>query len=72
MVSLKDILQLSIPERILMVETIWNSIEREAQAGIPLTEVQQEELIIRMERYERGESRTYSWEELMCKLKGEK
>jgi putative addiction module component (TIGR02574 family) len=66
---LKEILNLSIPERILMVEAIWDSIARDSHVDIPLTQEQENEISIRLERYEKGESTLYTWEEMISKLK---
>jgi putative addiction module component (TIGR02574 family) len=66
MVNLKEIMQMSIPERILLVETIWDSIEADTLAGgIPFTEAQLRETTRRLEMYESGKSKTYTWEEVL-------
>jgi putative addiction module component (TIGR02574 family) len=70
--SLKETLNLSVPERILTVEAIWDSIARDTSVDIPLTKEQELEIIQRLERYEKGESTTYTWEEMIAKLKSEK
>lgn len=70
--DMKEILKLSIPERILMVEAIWDSIAEETRADIPLTTEQENEIIARLEEYEKGGMKTYTWEELISKLKSEK
>lgn len=69
---LKEILSLSIPERILMVEAIWDSITRDSKTDIPLTQEQEQEILKRLDRYEKGETTIYSWEEMITKLKSEK
>lgn len=56
-----DILSLSIPERIQLVEDIWDSIA-EVPEAVPLTEEQKEELNIRLEAYHRNPSQGSPWE----------
>jgi len=72
MVSIQEILKLSIPERILLVETIWDSIvldERLKPEDLPLTEAQKTEILQRLRDYEEGESKTYTWEEVKSFIK---
>ena len=45
-----DILKLSIPERILLVEDIWDSVA-EVPNAVPLTEEQKAELDRRLDAY---------------------
>jgi len=61
--TLIDIQSLSIPERIQMVEDIWDSIVREPD-HIPLTEAQKEELDKRLEAYYKAEQAGSSWIEV--------
>jgi putative addiction module component (TIGR02574 family) len=49
-VSMADVLELSIPERIKLVEDIWDSIAAVPQA-LPLTEAQRAELDSRLEDF---------------------
>jgi len=60
-VSLADILNLPVAERILLVEDIWDSIASIPEA-IPLTEAQREELDRRLEAYHRNPRARSSWE----------
>ena len=65
MVDIKEILQLSVPEKIQLVDTIWDSIEAESKASeIPLPEWQIEEINRRLDDLEAGKSKTYSWKEV--------
>ena len=65
MVDVKEILQLSITEKIQLVDTAWDSIEAESKAGkIPLNEWQIEEINRRLDDIDSGKSRTYTWEEV--------
>jgi putative addiction module component (TIGR02574 family) len=63
--------QLSVAERIIVVEEIWDSIAAE-QASLPVTPAQQEELDRRLEAY--GESPTAGapWEKVKSRLRAEK
>jgi len=60
-VSLADILNLPVAERILLVEDIWDSIASIPEA-IPLTEAQREELDRRLEAYHRNPREGSPWE----------
>lgn len=64
---LKDILQLSVAERILLVEAIWDTLPEEAE--IAFTEAQKKEIDRRLDLYEKGETKTYSWEEVKQSVK---
>lgn len=52
-VKRSDILSLSVPERILLVEDIWDSIAEFPQA-VPLSDAQKAELDRRLEAYHRA------------------
>ncbi len=68
--SLKDILKLSIAERILLVEEIWNSIASEPQEeASSLTIAQKKEIDRRLALYRSGQTKTYSWKEVKATLK---
>jgi putative addiction module component (TIGR02574 family) len=62
---MQEILDLSVAERILIVEKIWNSIDHE---NIPLTDPQQKELDNRLNRYAKGETAFVSWESIKQEL----
>ena len=66
MTPLQEILKLSVPERILMAEKIWESINTEE---IQLTETQKTELDRRLERHKRGETKFSSWEEVKTRMR---
>jgi putative addiction module component (TIGR02574 family) len=73
MVDLKEIKKLSVDERIEMVEAIWDSIAEDTMGKqLPLSKEQQEEIERRLDRYERGESKTYTWEEVLQRVRSEK
>ena len=59
--SVKDILELSVPERIQLVEDIWDSIA-EVPESVTLTEKQKDELDRRLEQYHQNPSVGTPWE----------
>jgi putative addiction module component (TIGR02574 family) len=58
-----DISQLSIAERLIVVEQIWDSIAAE-QAELPLTPAQEAELDRRFAAYQKSPEEGDSWEEV--------
>ena len=65
---LNDILQLSISERILLVETIWDSIANDATASIPLTKEQKNLLDKELIAYAKSPSEGSSWEKVKSRI----
>ena len=59
-VSKAEILKLSISERILLVEDIWDSIA-EAPEEIALTQAQEQELDARLDAYHRNPTERSPW-----------
>ena len=66
-----NIKELSIEERILLIEEIWDSIEAE-QEMLELTEEQKEELDRRIESYRKSPGEGVTWEVVMARLTSEK
>jgi putative addiction module component (TIGR02574 family) len=62
-----DYSRLSVPERILLAEEIWDSLDPDSQA-MPLTPAQQEELERRLAAADRGEITYSSWDEVKRRL----
>jgi putative addiction module component (TIGR02574 family) len=60
--------QLSVAQRILLVEEIWDSIAAEAEQ-LPLTEAQQQDLQRRLVAYEADRHTGSTWEEVKARLK---
>jgi putative addiction module component (TIGR02574 family) len=60
--------QLSVAQRILLVEEIWDSIA-EAAEEIPLTEAQQQDLQRRIAAYEANPKAGSSWQEVKARLR---
>ena len=67
-VCIADILELSVTERILLVEDIWDSIIATPEA-VPLTDAQKEELERRLETYHRSPSMGSPWHEVVARIK---
>lgn len=62
-----DILELSVSERIQLVEDIWDSII-EIPEAIPLTQTQKEELNRRLEAYSKNPDNVSPWDEIKKKI----
>lgn len=60
---------LSVAERLLLVEEVWDSIAEEAE-GMPLTDPQREDLQRRMAAYEANPKAGSTWEEVNGRLQG--
>jgi putative addiction module component (TIGR02574 family) len=60
--------QLSVAQRILLVEEIWDSIAAEPEQ-IPLTEAQKQDLQGRIAAYEANPKAGSSWEEVKVRLR---
>jgi putative addiction module component (TIGR02574 family) len=59
--------QLSVAQRILLVEEIWDSIAADAEQ-LPLTEAQRQDLQHRLTAYEANRHPGSSWEEVKARL----
>jgi putative addiction module component (TIGR02574 family) len=68
-VSMADVLELSVPERIQLVEDIWDSIATVPQP-LPLTDAQREELDRRLEDYRQHPDEGSPWEEVKSRILG--
>lgn len=67
---LKDILKLSVAERILLVEEIWDSIASGPSEEVSsLTAAQKNEIDRRLALYRSGQTKTYSWKEVKATIK---
>ena len=63
--SIENILKLSIAERLLLLEKIWDSIPANK---VTVTNAQKKELDKRMARIKRGETKFFSWDEVKKNL----
>jgi len=62
-------LNLSIDERISLIERIWDSMDK---ADIRLSKSHKDELDRRLPRYEKGETKFTTWKNIKDELKGAK
>jgi putative addiction module component (TIGR02574 family) len=67
-ISVADILELPVQERIHLVEMIWESIAAFPQA-LAVSPDLKSELNIRMAEFERDPEAGYSWDQVKAKLK---
>jgi putative addiction module component (TIGR02574 family) len=68
-ITTSDVLELSVPERIELVEDIWDSIAA-VPDSIPLTNAQREELDRRLESYHQNPEAGSPWEVVRERIKG--
>ena len=64
-----DVLELSVPERIQLVEDIWDSIAAVPQS-VSLTQAQRDELDRRLEDYEAHPGDSVLWEDVKRRILG--
>ncbi len=64
-----DVLELSVPERIELVEDIWDSLAAVPES-IPLTSAQRKELDRRLENYHKDPKAGSPWEIVRERIKG--
>ena len=67
-ISVVDILELPVQERIHLVEMIWESIAAFPQA-LEVSPELKSELNVRMAEFERDPEAGYSWDQVKAKLK---
>ena len=66
---MQEILELSVEDRILMIEKIWDSIDHE---NMPMLDAHKAELDRRLERYQKGETSFVSWDAIKRELNAAK
>jgi len=65
MIDIKEIRKLSVEERILMVESIWDSIAEDTiPEGLPIPENEKQEILQRFNNFKNNKSNTYTWDEV--------
>jgi putative addiction module component (TIGR02574 family) len=69
MIQMQEILEMSVAERILMIEKIWDSIDHNT---IDTPDSHQQELDRRLNRYAAGETTFVSWEQVKLELNAAK
>ena len=67
-ISIADILELPVQERIRLVEIIWESVAAVPE-GVPLSPEIKAELDSRFEEFEKNTEAGYSWEEVKFRLR---
>ena len=67
-VSIADLLELSVAERIQLVEDLWDSIAAVPEA-MPLTGAQRDELDRRLDAYHRDPSAGSPWEDVKRRIR---
>lgn len=67
MIDIKEIRKLSVEERILLVEDIWDSIVDDT-VNFDLDADQKKELDRRIDKYEKGEGKVFSWAEIRLRV----
>ena len=65
--QLSEILQMSVAERIQLVEDIWDSVAAFPEA-VPLTDAQRQELDRRLQAYQQNPGEGISWNDLKDQL----
>lgn len=70
-ITATDTLELSIPERIQLVEDVWDTIVTEAEA-IELTEDEKKVIDERLEAYHRNPNSGSPWEDVYKKIVNKK
>ena len=68
--SLENIKKLSVAERILIVEDIWDSIIS-SEENFPITDEQKKELDLRLEAYYKNPKEGKSWKEVKDNIKSQ-
>ena len=69
--DIPEIAQLSVPEKILFVEDLWDSITAD-EASVPVPQSHQEELDRRLQNYTSAPGNLLSLEELQSKIERRK
>lgn len=68
--ALKEILKLSVSERVQLAEDIWDSIVASPES-LPVTDAQKRELDLRRDAHVKEPALTRSWEEVRADLETE-
>ena len=69
--DIPEITKLSTPEKILLVEDLWDSISSD-ESGVPVPQSHMEELDRRLKRYESAPGTLLSLEELRTRIERRK
>ncbi len=66
---LGEILKLSVSERIILVQAIWDSVAAEPEENITLSNSQKEELDRRLEQDRKGEMTYSNWSDVKKRVR---
>lgn len=69
-VDLSDILDMSVEDRIVLAQQIWDSVASDPE-NVPLTDEQRQELEHRLEEYKRSPGNTVSWTVIERRLRSQ-
>ncbi len=69
MIQMNEILEMSVAERILIIEKIWDSIDPNT---VEIPDTHDRELQSRLQRYEKGETQFTTWEAIKAELNSSK
>ena len=67
-ISASDVLAMSVPERMKLIQTLWESIA-DAPESLPVTDKDREEIDRRLEAYYRDPNAGSPWPEVLKRLK---
>jgi putative addiction module component (TIGR02574 family) len=65
MIKMQEILEMSVAERILIIEKIWDNIDHD---DIAISETHQQEPERRLDRYTKGQTTFVSWDSIKKEL----
>ena len=68
---LRDYEKLSVPEKIMLIEDLWDELAEEA-ATTPLTKAQRDEMDRRVEAYRGRKSRLSTWDDVRRRVRKRK
>lgn len=68
---MSDLLRLSVPERIQLVQDLWDSIAAD-ESAVALTDAQRAELDRRLDAHRRDPDAARPWAEVKARLLGER
>ena len=67
--TIRELKLLSVPERLKVVEAVWDSLADEA-APVPLSSKQRVELDRRLDAYEANPEDTLTWDQVLERMRG--
>jgi putative addiction module component (TIGR02574 family) len=65
MIQMQEILDLSVVERMTIIEKIWDSLDKSI---VTIPDSHKKELDRRLDEYERGETKFVTWDEIKERL----